>query len=103
MAIWKDVQRLAREFPDTEESTVYRMPAFKVRGKSFAWMSPHEEGALVTRADPDELPLLLASRPELYFTTPHYEGHPMVLIRLEAAGDEELRERMQDSFDLASG
>jgi hypothetical protein len=27
----------------------------------------------------------------------------MVLIRLEAAGDEELRERMQDSFDLASG
>ena len=33
MAKWKDVQRLVREFPDTEESTVYRNPAFKVRGE----------------------------------------------------------------------
>jgi hypothetical protein len=103
VATWEDVQRLAAEFEGSEESTVYRKPAFKVRGKSFAWMSPHEKGALVTRADPDELPFLLAAQPELYFTTPHYEGHPMVLIRLEAAGDEELRERMEDSFDLASG
>jgi hypothetical protein len=62
MATWKDVQRLAGEFPDTEESTVYRRPAYKVHGKSFAWMSPHEEGALVTRVDPDELPFLLATK-----------------------------------------
>ena len=33
MAKWKDVQRLVREFPDTGESTVYRNPAFKVRGE----------------------------------------------------------------------
>ena len=103
MAKWEDVQRLARELPDTEESTVYRNPAFKVRGKSFAWMSPHEKGALVTRVDADELPFLLASQPDLYFTTPHYEGHPMVLIRLGIAGEEDLRQRMADSWDLASG
>ena len=63
----------------SDQNTVYRNPAFKVRGKSLAWMSPHEKGALVTRADPDEIPLLIAANPDLYFTTPHYEGHPMVL------------------------
>ncbi len=103
MATWEDVQRLAGEFPDTEESTVYGKPALKVRGKSVAWMSPHEAGALVTRVDPEELPFLLASKPDLYFTTLHYEGSPMVLIRLEAASEEELRERISDSYDLASG
>jgi hypothetical protein len=103
MAKWEDVQRLAGEFPDTEESTVYRNPAFKVRGKSLAWMSPHEKGALVTRADPDEIPLLIAANPDLYFTTPHYEGYPMVLTRLEVAGDDDLRERIEDSYDLVSG
>jgi hypothetical protein len=65
-------------------------------------MSPHEKGALVTRVDPDELPFLLAAQPELYFTTPHYEGYPMVLIRLEAARVTDLRERMSDSWELAS-
>ena len=103
MATWEDVRRLAAEFPDAEESTVYRHPAFKVRGKSLVWMSPHEDGALVTRADPDEIPLLIGSNPELYFTTTHYTGHPMVLTRLEAAADDDLRERIEDSYDLLSG
>jgi hypothetical protein len=100
MATWEDVQRLAAQFPDAEESTVYRRPAFKVRGKSLVWMSPHERGALVTRADPDEVPLLIGSNPDLYFTTPHYEGYAMVLTRLELAGEEDVRERIEDSYDL---
>jgi hypothetical protein len=100
MATWEDVQRLAAKFPEAEESTVYRYPAFKVRGKSLVWMSPHEQGALVTRADPDEVPLLIGSNPDLYFTTPHYEGYAMVLTRLELAGEDDLRERIEDSYDL---
>jgi hypothetical protein len=103
MATWADVQRVAVEFADAEESSVYRHPAFKVRGKSLAWMSPHEKGALVTRADPDEIPLLIGSNPDLYFTTPHYESHPMVLTRLDLAGEDDLRERIEDSYDLLSG
>ena len=103
MATWEDVQRVAAEFDGAEEDTVYRNPAFKVRGKSLAWMSPHEKGALVTRADPDEIPLMIAANPDLYFTTPHYESHPMVLTRLEVAGDDDLRERIEDSYDLLSG
>jgi hypothetical protein len=103
MATWEDVRRLAAGFEGAEESTVYTRPAFKVRGKSLAWMSPHEPGALVTRADPDEVPLLIGSNPDLYFTTPHYEGYAMVLTRLEQATQDDLRERIEDSYDVISG
>jgi hypothetical protein len=47
-----------------------------VRGKLFVWMSPHEKGALCVRVDPDEKDFLIRSNPEVYFSTPHYEGYP---------------------------
>ena len=102
MATWDDVRRLASELPEVEEGTSYRRPAMKVRGKMIAAMSPHEEGALVVRADLLEKPLLLESRPDVYFTTPHYDGWPMLLVRLEEADDDALRERLEDSWLLAA-
>jgi hypothetical protein len=102
VATWETVRELALELPQTEESTSYRMPACKVAGKTFVNMSPHEEGALVVRVDPDERELLLASRPDLYFVTPHYEDHPLLLVRLEAIDQGELRERLLDAFELVS-
>ena len=102
MATWEDVARLARELPEAEEATTYRQPSLKVHGKKFAWMSPHAKGALVVLADEGELPLLIDSRPDVYFTTPHYDGYPMLLIRLERADDDALRERLEDSWALVA-
>jgi hypothetical protein len=50
MATWEDVRRLAAEFAGAKESTVYRNPAFKVRGKSLVRISRHEKDALATRS-----------------------------------------------------
>src|SRR5712691_5192785 len=36
---------------------------FKVAGKLFAWMSPHEPGALAVRVDADDQALIAAARP----------------------------------------
>ena len=73
---WDEVRDLALELPDVEESTSYGAPCVKVRGKWFAGLSPHKQaaGALVIRCDPDEKPLMLAGRPELFYVTTHYEG-----------------------------
>jgi len=100
MASWIDVRRIARRLGDAEETTSYGKPCFKVAGKSFVWMSPHEPGALVIRVDPDEQSLIAAARPELFFVTPHYRGYGSVLIRLEAATARDLAEAIEQSYRL---
>ena len=102
MATWDDVRALAAALPEVEESTTYRKPALKVRGKSFAWLSPHAP-ALALNCDPDERPLIVASQPEVYYWTPHYEDWSgIVLVRLEHVTDlDDLRERIEESWELA--
>lgn len=102
MATWQDVRELALALPEVEESTSWRQPCFKVRGKWFSGMSPHEEGALVLRCDPDEKPLILDSQPGVFYVTPHYENWAGVLARLEAIDRDSLRERLEDSWLLSA-
>jgi hypothetical protein len=98
MATWKDVRKLALALPGVEEGTTYGKLAFKVDGKRFAWDSPSEPGSLVLKCDIDERPLMIESRPETFFVTPHYESYPMVLVRLENADPEELLDRIEESW-----
>lgn len=101
MLDWNTVREIAASFPGAEESTTYGKPAFKVDGRLFVWISPdrHAEDALAVRVDPGEKELLLASD-EAYFQTPHYDGHPIVLVRLERISLELLEERIEDSWLL---
>ena len=102
MATWRDVCELAALLPEAEEGTTYRKPALKVRGKVFAWMSPHAD-ALALRVDPDERPLMVASQPDVYYVIPHYAEHAIVLVRLEAVDDvDDLRERVTESWLLTA-
>jgi hypothetical protein len=101
VATWEDVRRLALALPDTEEATSYREPCVKVKGKTFVWMSSHERGALATRVPYEEALLLIAARPNVYFTTPHYEGYDAVLTQLDAIDEEELAGRLEDAWEFA--
>lgn len=102
MATWEDVRAIALSLPETEAGTSHGEVAFKVRKKLFAWESPGEHGKLVVKVDRDERPLLVESNPDAYFVTPHYENYPMLLIHLERLGQDELRERIEDSWLLAA-
>ena len=102
MATWDDVRRLALALPEAEESTTYKKPSFKVAGKNFAWESPHVRGALALNCDAGELPLMIEARPEMFFTTPHYDGYPIVLVRLKTAYPDELAERIEESWLIAA-
>jgi hypothetical protein len=102
MATWDDVRKLALALPEAEESTTYRKPAFKVAGRNFAWESPHVRGALCLNCDPGELPLMIEALPEMFFTTPHYDGYAIVLVRLKTADAGELAERIEESWLIAA-
>ena len=98
MITWDDILALGRELPETEESTPHVRPlSLKVRGKSFVTIRERPD-ALVVRCDGDAQSRLLA-RPTSSLTTPHYDGYPYVLVRLEAPL-EEVRELVIDSWLL---
>ena len=102
MSDWETVREIAGALPGAEESTTYGQPAFKVGGKLFAWISPdrHAEGALALRVDLEEKPLAIAADPDVLFETAHYDGHPIVLVRLESAARTALEERIEESWLL---
>lgn len=98
MVTWATVRRIALSFPEAEEVPGDR-PQFRVRGKLFAWKSRARDGAtLAIRVDREEKPMMLESRPDLYFETPHYRGYPGVLVRLDVIDRDELRERLEDAW-----
>ena len=41
---------------------------------------------------------LLADDPAVFFTTPHFDGYPAVLVRLERIGLEDLREVIVEAW-----
>jgi hypothetical protein len=98
MADWETVRELALSFPEVEEAPEGR-PTFRVQGKLFAWMARERDGGgLATRVDRDEKDLLIASRPDVYFSSPHYDGYPAVQIRLELIDRAALAERLEDAW-----
>lgn len=100
MVTWERVTELALELPEVELSTSWERPAFKVRGKTFAGVSRHE-GALWARCDRDERPLIVASNPDVYRLTPHFAASPAhLLVWLEHADEEDVRERLIDAWLL---
>jgi hypothetical protein len=99
------VRKLAMALPDVEETTSARGPAFKVHGKLLAWPPPHasvEAGSLAVLVPADLRAELLASQPDVYYSTPHYDGHPVVLVRLALIGREALRQLLGTAWLFVS-
>lgn len=112
MATWDDVRRLIGELPETAEGTSYGNPAWKVRGRLMVWerpLRPSDRAALGDAAPDGEILgaavadqgvklALIADRPDVYFTTPHFDGYPAVLARLDAIDSGELRELVVEAW-----
>ena len=102
MATWDTVRELGARLPESYERTSWGMPSLYVRKRMFACLSTREEGALVLRAERDERPLMIESRPDVFYLTPHYESGDWILVRLAAIDVEELGDRLLDSWCLAA-
>ena len=99
MATEEDVRRIALSLPETTEKPWHHTPGFRVKDKSFLRIRSEAEGGLVIFvADLGEKELLLGSDPDKFFTTPHYDGYPAVLVDLDKIDHDELRELITDSW-----
>jgi hypothetical protein len=98
---WDDVVAIGAGLPEVEVGTSYGTPALKVRGKGICRMRADPEEALVLRvSDMGEREALLQGQPEAFFTIPHYDGHPYVLVRLARVDREELAELLEEAWRI---
>ena len=89
------VRRIALGLSDVEESTIYRSPALKVRGKLLACIPNHrsaEPGSLAVRIDFGIRAELMAAAPDVYYLTDHYVNYPVVLVPLSRIRSDALRD-----------
>jgi hypothetical protein len=113
MATWDDVRRLALALPETAERASYGgAPSWAVRGKGFVWDRPLRQAdrAALGAAAPDGPVLgahvpdlgakeaLLTAEPEVFFTTPHFDGYSAVLVRLDRIDVGELEELVVEAW-----
>ncbi len=66
----------------------------------FAWIRDRPDALVVWVDSLEDKEALLASDPAKFCTTPHYDGHPIVLVHLEAVDSDEVAELVNDSWLL---
>ena len=114
MATWEDVRRIALALPETSELGSRGSPQWRVKEKGFVWERPLRRADLdalgddapdgpvlgVRVADVGAKEALVADDPAVFFTTPHFDGYPAVLVRLERIAVDELDELIVDAWLL---
>jgi hypothetical protein len=112
MASWEDVERIALSLPETTERGSRGNRAWRVKDKSFVWERPLRgtDRAHLGDAAPDGPILgarvehevakraLIEAEPEIYFTTPHFDGYPAILARLERLDEAALTELITEAW-----
>jgi len=98
MSTEDDARRIALSLPATTERPSYGTPGFRVKDKLFARIHDLPDTLVVWVPDMAEKEALLSSAPDTFFETPHYDGYPMVLVRLGAIEADELTEVLTDSW-----
>jgi hypothetical protein len=112
VAGWDDVRRIALALPETSEQISRDLAFWRVRDKGFVWERPRRPADLPALGDGAPTgPILgarvehliakeamLADEPGVFFTTPHFDGYPAVLIRLAEISVEELEEVIVEAW-----
>ena len=102
MPDWSDVVAAGRSLPEVEEGIWFRTPCLKVRKKSFCRMKEDGETLVIRVVDLEDKEALLRGDPDVYFTTPHYDGYAYVLVRLAVADPAALGELVEDAWRLVA-
>lgn len=116
MATQADVRKIALSLPDTREEPGYfafsvlksaHSKGAKYKGFVWAWRErihprkprvPNPGVVAISVANLDAKEILLMADPVKFFTEPHYDGYPAVLVRLAEIGRAELRTLLTDGW-----
>ena len=112
MASWDDVRRVALALPETSEDRSRGNLVWLVKDKLFVWERPLRRWDLQALGDAAPEGPILAARVEhlgakeallaedsgVFFTTPHFDGYPAILVKLDAICAEDLEETIVEAW-----
>jgi len=113
MASWDDVRRLALAMPGASEKASFgAASAWVVNQKGFVWVRPLRKSDLaalgpdaptgeilgVRTPDLEMKEVLLARDPDVFFTTPHFDGYPAVLLQLDTISVADLEDVIVEAW-----
>ncbi|HET6895902.1 MAG TPA: MmcQ/YjbR family DNA-binding protein [Candidatus Baltobacteraceae bacterium] len=113
MATWSDVSRIALALPGvTEEPSYGGTRSWKVNDKGVVWERPLRKADLdwlgerapkgpvlgVRVPETEMKEVLLKADPNVFFTTPHFDGYPAVLIRLDKISLKQLKDVILEAW-----
>ncbi len=107
-----DVARLALAMPETTERVSRDCRQWVVKDKLFVWERPLRKTDLKALGDAAPEGPILGARvehegakhalieddPGVFFTTPHFDGYPAILLRLDAIGEQALEEVVVEAW-----
>jgi hypothetical protein len=112
MVGWEDVRRVALALPGATETVSRGNLSWRVGDRGFVWERPLRAvdrqalaesapsgailGARVEHLGAREA--LLADDPEVYFTIPHFDGYPAILVALERIAPPALEEVIVEAW-----
>ncbi|OKI74154.1 MmcQ/YjbR family DNA-binding protein [Micromonospora sp. CB01531] len=109
MADADDVRQLALALPHVVEIDSEGFD-FRVAGKGFVWSYPERRPgmsrlirtdiAVLYVGDEAEKQALLLGEPGVFFTTPAYDGVPLVMLRLAQVSVDRLKELVTDAWRM---
>ena len=109
MADADDVRRLALSLPHVVEVPSKGFD-FRVADRGFVWSYPERhpgkprvirtDVAVLYVGDEAEKQALLLGEPRLFFTTPTYDGQPLVMLRLDEVDVDRLAELVTDAWRM---
>jgi hypothetical protein len=112
VATWDDVRQIALSLPETSERMSRDLLQWRVRDKLFVWERPLRRGDIEALGDDAPDGPILGARVEhlgakeamvaddsgVYFTTPHFDGYPAILVQLERISADDLKEVIVEAW-----